>query len=77
MALSHGKVTPKSDMSYIKGELSIGDEEESEGWDNGLLRTIYLPHSCDEWVIGGRAEAEALIEDIRELLDKHFAGKEV
>ena len=32
--------------------------------------TAYLPHSCDEWVIGGRAEVEAMIEDLQEILTK-------
>lgn len=26
----------------------------------------YLPHSCDEWYIGGKAEIEALIADLTE-----------
>lgn len=30
---------------------------------------VYLPHSCDEWVIGGREEVEALIEDLKAALD--------
>lgn len=30
--------------------------------------SVYLPHSCDEWVIGGREEVEALIADLQELL---------
>ena len=29
----------------------------------------YLPHSCDEWVIGGRNEVEALIGDLKKALD--------
>ncbi len=30
--------------------------------------TAYLPHSCGEWVIGGRPEVEALIHDLQEML---------
>lgn len=29
----------------------------------------YLPHSCDEWYIGGRAEIEALIADLKKALE--------
>lgn len=28
----------------------------------------YLPHSCDEWVIGGPEQIKAMIEDLTELL---------
>ena len=27
--------------------------------------TIFLPHSCGEWVIGGIPEAEQLLEDLQ------------
>lgn len=30
----------------------------------------YLPHSCDEWVIGGKEEVEAMIADLQEILEK-------
>ena len=29
---------------------------------------VYLPHSCDEWVIGGKEQIEALIEDLNAAL---------
>ena len=29
----------------------------------------YLPHSCDEWFIGGRAEVEAMIADLTAALE--------
>ena len=28
----------------------------------------FLPHSCDEWVIGGEKEIEMLIEDLKAVL---------
>lgn len=31
---------------------------------------VALPHSCDQWVIGDRADVEALIADLQELLTK-------
>lgn len=30
----------------------------------------YLPHSCDEWFIGGREEVEAMIADLTAALEK-------
>lgn len=30
--------------------------------------TAYLPHSCSEWVIGGKDEVVALIEDLQAAL---------
>ncbi len=30
--------------------------------------TVYLPHSCDEWIVGGKAEVVRLIEDLQALV---------
>lgn len=30
--------------------------------------TIYLPHSCQEWVIGGVEQVEQMIEDLQSIL---------
>jgi len=30
-----------------------------------IYPTMYLPHSCDEWVIGGIKEARLLIKDLQ------------
>lgn len=35
----------------------------------------YLHHSCDEWVIGGRDEIAALIEDLKAMLDSDEFSK--
>lgn len=35
----------------------------------------YLPHSCDEWVIGGPVEIRAMIEDLQTAL-KELEGRE-
>ena len=32
------------------------------------LPAVYLPHSCDEWIIGGRKEVEAMIADLQNAL---------
>lgn len=30
--------------------------------------SAYLPHSCDQWIIGGPEEVKLLIEDLQEIL---------
>lgn len=40
-----------------------------------VLPYAYLPHSCDEWIIGGQAEVKLLIEDLQEWL--HLQGKTI
>ena len=34
-------------------------------YDSNSDYTFYLPHQCDEWVIGGIEEVEALIENLQ------------
>ena len=31
---------------------------------------VYLPHSCNEWVIGGAEQIELMITDLQEMLEK-------
>lgn len=31
---------------------------------------VFLPHSCDEWIVGGIKEVENMIEDLVEVLKK-------
>lgn len=35
----------------------------TDDYDSG--EWFYLPHSCDEWVIGTKAEVEQLIADLQ------------
>ncbi len=35
---------------------------------NWKTPTVYLPHSCQEWIIGGSAEILAMINDLQEAL---------
>lgn len=57
-------------MAYKKGDAKInkgffvGQDEPY----NTNLGEVYLPHSCDEWNIGGKDEVKLLIEDLQELL---------
>lgn len=40
------------------------------GHDETIAEPVaYLPHSCDEWIIGGRENIKALIADLQEMLD--------
>jgi len=58
---------------YTKGTLKVasGGNLEDEDFDYCFLPkgTVYLPHSCDEWVVGGPDEAKALIADLQLYLD--------
>jgi len=61
-----------------KGEVYADCEGKGEGHVHSLLDCVlrggdkdrwfppcaYLPHACDEWVIGGPEEVKALIEDL-------------
>lgn len=44
------------------------DEEDHRVFQSSLGPSVFLPHSCNEWVIGGEAEVRALIEDLQEAL---------
>lgn len=62
---------------YEKGDLKVSLDGNPPGvYDsalpfNGQSLPIhaYLPHSCEEWVIGGVAEIKALIEDLTAALE--------
>ncbi len=70
---------------YKKGSIKIVEpvceHYKQEGWciedhKHQLYGTkegepvAYLPHSCDEWVIGGEKEILQLIEDLQEALKR-------
>jgi hypothetical protein len=60
---------------YQKGDIQII----SDGWqrdartgefeDSTPIGGVMLPHSCQEWIIGGREQAEALIADLQGILE--------
>mgnify|MGYP001256686212 CR=1 FL=1 len=55
---------------YQAGQLQcamVGDDGRCEPWGTEP-GDLYLPHSCDEWIIGNRACAEALLADLTRLL---------
>ena len=49
---------------YKKGELQIGAERDTRTDDYASVFGAFLPHSCNEWIIGGPDEIKALIEDL-------------
>lgn len=62
-------------MSYTRGKLWIvenGDYvcDSKEYYRQVEPGTVFLSHSCDEWVIGGKAEVQQLVSDLREILEK-------
>lgn len=59
-------------MAYTKGELSIWKDYWGETPEKLVAQ---LPHSCDEWVIGGPDEIKALIEDLQEALKELLSPK--
>jgi hypothetical protein len=42
---------------------AVLDSRSESGVDEG--RGAYLPHSCDDWVIGGPEEVQSLIDDLQ------------
>ena len=46
---------------------SVSDDRSRERGDR-MPPCAYLPHSCDEWVIGRQEEIEVLIEDLKKAL---------
>ncbi len=52
-------------MAYKKGEVEVATHLHEDSRPE-----IILPHSCDEWVIGGKEEAEQMIIDLREAIKK-------
>ncbi len=60
-------------MAYQKGEIEYNNTVDTrDDYENRMC--IYLPHSCNEWVIGGKAQALQLIEDLQKLIEEHFEG---
>ena len=62
-------------MAYTKGQLLVAETFDSnDDYRDGVF--VHLPHSCNTWVIGGIAESEALIEDLRLAIEKLKAEKD-
>jgi hypothetical protein len=65
-----------ADGNYQRGDVSVAVPrcadpstcEHDHRFYHGTELTVYLPHSCNEWVIGGVAEVEMMIEDLQAAL---------
>lgn len=53
---------------YNVGDLNYGKEMDERA-DYKTKLCTYLRHSCGSWVIGGRKEIEALIADLRKIME--------
>ena len=58
---------------YQQGELQItldgeGVVDTENGYRASRVPCVHLPHSCDQWVIGGPEQIRALIADLRAAL---------
>jgi len=51
---------------YVRGTLAVSE--------NGTY--AYLPHSCDEWMIGSKEAALELVGDLQEFIDGVYLGQE-
>ena len=57
---------------YKKGEIEVvwppetvsDSRDDYEHWSG----VAYLPHSCDQWIIGGRQQIKDMISDLEEAL---------
>lgn len=46
------------------------DVYDSNGLKSNPVGTVFLPHSCDSWVIGGKKEIQDLVDDLLAALSK-------
>ena len=49
-----------------EGACASHNPRDSDSLDSSPV--VYLPHSCDEWIIGGEKEVGAMIADLRAAL---------
>ncbi len=59
---------------YIKGSVYFGETFDSRTFNYDSHKYFYLPHSCDNWVIGGKEQVLLLIKDLQEAL-KNYEDK--
>lgn len=74
-----GLCPDEESLGHCSHELEHDDETPRDSRDNyrGLISGAYLPHSCDQWVIGGPEEIQALISDLRlALISLGIAGSD-
>lgn len=50
------------------GSIHVHGIHDSDGSGEWLPPCVYLPHACDEWVIGGPDQVRELISDLQDAL---------
>lgn len=55
---------------YEKGDVKVGRKADTRTENYDHVDGVYLPHSCDSWVIGGKQQVLDMIEDLQEALKK-------
>ena len=60
---------------YRRGDLRVTNDRDvlydtQEEYDEVKANSAYLPHCCDEWIIGGRPQVEDLIADCQHYLEQ-------
>lgn len=64
-------------MSYHTGDVTLLLEPKKEAWpvsdstkdyETCPCPVVFLPHSCEEWIIGGEKEVQLMIHDLLEAL---------
>lgn len=65
-------IPPCAEMVADSERLCYSDEHAHSifGDPAAPVPTAFLPHSCDEWVIGGREQIKDLVDDLLAVLDK-------
>ncbi len=82
-----GVVQYRERLMYTKGDLGIAIKKEYGIWPVEDSRAyaedsrayvkvkenqVFLPHSCDEWIIGGPENVEMLIIDLQKYLNGEY-----
>ena len=60
-------------MMYNNGDLKVVRPPETVfdsrcDWED-RSSVAYLPHSCDQWIIGGREQIEDMLSDLQDALN--------
>jgi len=57
------------DAQSAERDTYICDSRDDNYESVDLQNAVYLPHSCDQWIIGGKSNIRTMIEDLTELLN--------
>ena len=57
-----------NNIGYNKGQIDINLRPNCQY--NPKTGDVFLPHSCDEWIIGDKENIELMIKDLQDALKK-------